>query len=260
MFLAFFLFALVSFTSASFAGSDIPKTDISKGNGAKAGQGGVFLSEDFGNLDGWVPFPLFKGKKCTIYTPAVENGRKCLKAQSDCSASALALNRQFDVYKYPVLRWKWKITAVYPNGDIEKNKFNDAPARLYVLFRYNPKKAGFFTRLKYSIAKKIYGMYPPQSGLCYVWADKPYKKNILTSPAWDRSKNIVLEAGATHLNEWREERVNILDDYREAFGKDPPHMAVLAIMDSSQNTCGQSVSYFGDLEITSGKGQVASNK
>ncbi|MDA8171878.1 MAG: DUF3047 domain-containing protein [Nitrospiraceae bacterium] len=232
--------------AASPAGNDgFLKADLTK-----AAPERVFISEDFSSLDNWVPFPLFKGRKCTLYTCAVEDGQKCVKAESDCSVSALALDKEFDVYQFPVIRWKWKITALYPNGDIEKKNLNDAPARLYILFKYNPQKAGFFTKLKYSLAKKIYGMYPPQSSLCYVWANRPYNKRVLTSPAWGRSKNIILEAGVKHLDEWRQEQVNILEDYRAAFGKDPPHMAVLAIMDSSQHTCGKSVSYFGGLEIS----------
>ncbi|MDA8085166.1 MAG: DUF3047 domain-containing protein [Nitrospiraceae bacterium] len=213
----------------------------------------VLISEDFSNLDNWAPFRLFKGKKNTLYTCAVEDGQKCLKAESDCSVSALALNREFNVYEFPVVSWKWKVDNVYKNGDIEKKSLNDAPARLYILFKYNPEKAGFFTKLKYSIAKRIYGMYPPQSSLCYVWANRPYKRKVITSPVWSRSKSIVLEAGDAHLGQWRQEQVNIVEDYRAAFGKNPPRMAVLAIMDNSQHTCEKSVSYFGSLEI-SGQG------
>ena len=209
----------------------------------------VFMSEDFRTLGNWVPYNLFKQNRETVYTLDIRDGVQCVQAQSDCSASALAYKKEFDIYKYPVVKWKWMVGNIYPNGDLTKKSTNDSPARLYILFKYDPEKAGFFTRLKYSIAKKMYGIYPPGSNLCYVWANHPHKERIFTSPAWKYSKDIVLEAGPGHTNEWREEEVNILDDYRAAFGKDPPHMAAIAIMDNSNNAKGKSNSWFGPIEI-----------
>ncbi len=215
------------------------------GNGAK-----VFMSEDFKNLEGWVPYRLFSKGKETLYTPDVEDGEPCLKAQSDSSASALVYKKEFDVYEFPVVKWKWMVANLYPKGDIKKKSGNDSPARLYILFKYNPKKAGFFTKLKYSMAKMKFGMYPPESSLCYIWANHPHKERVLTSPTWKYSKNIVLEGGPGKLNEWREEKVNILDDYRAAFGIAPPHTAAIAIMNDSDDTKGKSTSWFGPIEIS----------
>lgn len=47
---------------------------------------------------------------------------------------------------------------------------------------------------------------------------------------------IVLRAGTAQLGTWLEEKVNIVDDYRKAFGTDPPAIASLAIMNDSDNT------------------------
>ncbi len=209
----------------------------------------VFIFEDFHTLDNWMPYNIFKQNKETRYGLDVKDGVQCVKAQSDCSASALVYKKEFDVYKYPIVKWKWMAGNIYPNGNLTYNSTNDSPARLYILFKYNPKKAGFFTRLKYSLAKKIYGTYPPGSNLCYLWANHPHKGRIFTSPAWKYSKDIVLEAGRSLLNQWRKEKVNILEDYRAAFGKNPPHMAAIAIMDNSNNAKGKSTSWFGPIKI-----------
>jgi hypothetical protein len=48
---------------------------------------------------------------------------------------------------------------------------------------------------------------------------------------------------------WVEERVNILTDYRRAFGEDPPATASLAIMNDSDDTGQSSVSYVEFIEI-----------
>ncbi len=210
----------------------------------------VFMSEDFSSLDGWMPYRLFKNKKQTVYTLDVKDSKHCVRAKSDDSSSALAYKKEFDVYEFPVVKWEWMVANLYPDGNIKKKSRNDSPARLYILFKYNPKKAGFFTRLKYSIAKKIYGVYPPGSNLCYLWANRPHKERIITSPAWGNSKDIVLESGPEHLNEWMKERINIVDDYRAAFGKDPPHTAAIAIMNNSDNMGGKATSWFGPIEIS----------
>jgi hypothetical protein len=60
---------------------------------------------------------------------------------------------------------------------------------------------------------------------------------------------IILESGADHAGEWRTEQVNILEDYEAAFGEAPPDTASLGIMNDSDNTGEQSVSYIDFIEI-----------
>jgi hypothetical protein len=238
----FIVSVLLTFLAAGALAGDMTDT---------AGQAKkIFLAEDFSNLSGWTPFCFLKGKKPTKYAPDVKDGVHCVQAQSDCSSSALVYKKEFDVYEYPAVKWKWMISNIYPKGDVKKKSANDSPARLYILFKYNPKNADFFTRLKYSMARMAYGTYPPGSSLCYLWANHRHKERILTSPTWKYCKNIVLEGGTEYLNRWREEKINILDDYRAAFGKDPPRMAAIAIVNNSDNLRGASTSWFGSIEIT----------
>jgi Ca2+-binding EF-hand superfamily protein len=60
---------------------------------------------------------------------------------------------------------------------------------------------------------------------------------------------IVLQKGKRNLGRWIVEERNILDDYRRAFGADPPAMATLGIMNDSDNTKEASVSYVGFIEV-----------
>ncbi|MDA8088997.1 MAG: DUF3047 domain-containing protein [Nitrospiraceae bacterium] len=209
----------------------------------------VFMHEDFRSLDNWMPYRLFKNKKETVYTPGIKNGVSCVKAESDGSSSALAYKKEFDVYEFPVVKWKWMVANLYPKGNIKKKATNDSPARLYILFKYEPSKAGFFKRIEYALAKTKFGIYPPGSSLCYLWGNHPHKERIITSPAWKNSKDVVLEGGPEHLNEWREEQINIVADYRAAFGIDPPHTAAIAIMNNSDNMGGKATSWFGPIEV-----------
>ncbi len=117
------------------------------------------------------------------------------------------------------------------------------------MFTYNPDDASFGQRLKYGAAKAIYGEYPPDSGLNYIWANRPHELDILTSTYTDRAKLVVLEAGTQRVGEWVEEQRDILSDYRRAFGSDPPRKARLAVMNDSDNTGERSVSYLDYIEV-----------
>jgi Ca2+-binding EF-hand superfamily protein len=48
---------------------------------------------------------------------------------------------------------------------------------------------------------------------------------------------------------WQAEEVNILSDYKKAFGTSPPELASLAIMNDSDNTGQASVSYLDFIEV-----------
>ena len=122
-------------------------------------------------------------------------------------------------------------------------------SNIYIMFQYNPDEAGPLEGLQYSIAKRRYGEYPPHSTLNYVWANREGQKDAITSPYTDRVKLIALEKGSRKAGTWLTEEVNILSDYRKVFGKDPPEVASLAIMNDSDNTGQPSVSYVDFIEV-----------
>jgi len=46
-----------------------------------------------------------------------------------------------------------------------------------------------------------------------------------------------------------EESVKVLEDYRRAFGKDPPATAGLAVMSDTDNAGGSAVAYLDFIEV-----------
>jgi hypothetical protein len=141
------------------------------------------------------------------------------------------------------------VDNVYKKGDIRDKSGDDYPIRVYVMFVYDPKQADIKERLEYGIAKALYGKYPPHSTLNYVWMGQNIAERIITSPYTDRARIIILENGRSRIGTWVEETVNILDDYRAAFGKDPPQTAGIAIMNDSDNTGEMAVSYVDYIEV-----------
>ncbi len=210
----------------------------------------VFFREDFNNLDNWRPVAVSNKPEQTKYSIEKCNNGSCLKAESNKSVLALAHKDEFNVYTYPNVRWRWKVSNVYRNANPETREGDDYPMRIYVAFRYDPKApSSIGQRLKFGLINTIYGDYPPQAALNYVWANDESQKTILSSPFSDTVKLIALEKGNTKVGTWQEEEINIVQDYRKAFGSDPPQMAGIAVMNDSDNTGQSSTSYIDFIEV-----------
>jgi hypothetical protein len=218
--------------------------------GLAAGTEPQFLfREHFQNLENWHEFHFPGIESHSTYTIEQANGTTYLRAESNASASALVHNSSFNVYEHPLARWRWKIRNIYTKGDARTKEGDDYPIRIYVMFEYQPDHAGIWERMTYGMAKKLYGQYPPHSSLSYVWASKEEGVRVLSSPYTDRAKMVLLEKGPAGVGAWQEEEVDILDDYRKAFGNGPPERARIAVMNDSDNTGESSLSWLAYLEV-----------
>ena len=208
-----------------------------------------FLEEEFQNMEDWEALTFPKIEEHSSYAIKQEGGGTILHATSQSSASGLIYKETFDVYEFPVLSWKWKIDGIVENGDGRRKKGDDYPIRIYVIFEYDPDKASGFQQLQYNLAKLAYGEFPPDSGLNYVWANQAWDKDFIPNPFTDKAMMIPMDIGTADVGTWREHRVNILEDYRRVFEKDPPAVASLAIMADSDNSQGSSSSYIDFIRV-----------
>lgn len=58
---------------------------------------------------------------------------------------------------------------------------------------------------------------------------------------------IVVESGTTKLNTWVTEERNVYEDYKRAFGEEPPPISGVAIMTDTDNTGESAEAYYGDI-------------
>jgi hypothetical protein len=217
-----------------------------------AADGDVLLREEFTSLEAWRPLDFPKIERHSTYSIAANDDQSTfwLKAESDRSASGVIWKKQYDVYAYPKLRWRWRVENIYAKGDATKKSGDDYPVRVYVIFQYDPATASAGKRFKYGFAKAAYGEYPPDSGLNYVWESRDNPAEFVVSPYTDAMMMFLKEKGAVKLGQWVEEEADVLGDYRRAFGKDPPRNASLAVMNDSDNTGEKAVSFIDWIEIT----------
>jgi len=205
--------------------------------------------EDFETLSDWKPLTFPKILRHSVYQIEKEGTKSILTAEANASASGILYSRSFNIYKTPIIKWRWKVSNIYGAGDEKKKSGDDYPLRIYVVFKYDPEKAGVFEKAQYAAAKFIYGEYPPHSSINYIWANKKYPEKILPNPYTAKAQMVLLQKGPDRAGQWIDERVNALEDYRMAFKTDPPIEASIAIMADADNTGEKAMGFVDFIEV-----------
>ena len=233
------LTALAVALTAATLGAQSPAT-LDVGNFSAAKAGGAFP-------DGWEPLTFDKIEKHTEYALVEDNGTVAVKAVSRASASGLVRKVDIDPMQYPVVEWRWKVENVLKKGDVTRKDGDDYPARLYITFRYDSSKVGFFERAKYEAIRFAHREYPPLGAVNYIWESKSPVGTVVPNPYTGRVRMFVLQSGDAKAGTWVKESRNLVEDYRKAFGTDPPRISGVAVMTDTDNTGESAVAYFGDI-------------
>lgn len=199
--------------------------------------------------DGWKPLTFPKIPQHTTYSLVRDGERVAVKAASHASSSGYTKEILIDPKEYPILQWQWKVLNTLNAGNVAKKEGDDYPARIYVTFQYDSAKVGLFGKAKYEAAKLIYGRYPPLGALNYIWESRAPVGTAVPNPYTEQVHMIVVESGPTKLNTWMTEERNVYDDYKRAFGDEPPMISGIAIMTDTDNTGEFAEAYYGDIVL-----------
>lgn len=167
----------------------------------------------------------FKGKR--EYSIVSDDGNNVLQASSHASASGLIRYLDFQPNDFPLLKWRWKITNVIPNGDARTRRGDDYAARIYVIFPH------WFKPLSRTIN--------------YIWANKLPRGEAVTSRYFSRSMMLAVESGPGKAGRWINEERNVVADYRRLFGEDPSRVGGVAIMTDTDDTGKSAQAWYDDL-------------
>jgi hypothetical protein len=170
-----------------------------------------------------------------------------VKAVSEASASGLTREIKINPKEYPIIQWRWKVGNILKKGDVHKKEGDDYPARIYITLEYDPSKLSFFEKAKYQTIKLLYGQYPPLAAINYIWENKAPVGTMVPNPYTDRVIMFVVESGTSKLNQWVNEERNLYEDYKKAFGQEPPMISGVAIMTDTDNTGESATAYYGDI-------------
>lgn len=234
-----FLFLLVPFTiSLTLAVGSNEILEVGKYSASK-------VTDDFPS--NWKSVAFKRIKKHTRYTLVKDNGVVVVKATSNRSASGLIRKIKVNLKKYPLISWRWKISKIFPKGDVTQKKGDDSPARIYIIFEDNVKTGTFLKKAKKQVYLLLYGEDAPSSAINYIWASNVPEGRIVSNPYTSQSKMIVVQSGERGINTWVEEERNVYQDYKKVFGNEPPMIAAVGIMTDTDDTEESTVSFYGDI-------------
>lgn len=145
---------------------------------------------------------------------------------SEQSSFGLTKEITVDIKEYPYINFRWKVIELPTNGDFRKKETDDQAAQIYIAF-------GTFR-----LTAKIVG---------YLWENKAPKLTTGVSPAWSKTRLIVLESGPEKIGKWIFEKRNIYNDYKELFEKEPSEAKLISLYINSQHTKSRAESYFGEI-------------
>ena len=151
----------------------------------------------------------------------------CAKSQG--AASGLVREIPIDLNATPYLNWSWRVSAAFIRFDEKTKAGDDFPARVYVIVDDGP----FFWQTK---------------ALNYVWAGRAKPDSLWVSPYISNNvKLIAVESGTSRIGLWKQEKRNVVDDLKRAFGKSISQIEAVAVMTDTDDTGTLAEACYGDI-------------
>lgn len=197
----------------------------------------------------WEPLFFEDIPRHTAYSVRTEDENSYLHAEAERSASALVKRSSFRLKDYPVMKWRWRIEHVLEKGDARTKAGDDYAARVYINFKYDPDRVGVLTRVKYALAKRKTGEYPPLYSLNYIWANKLERGTIRANAYTDRAMMVAVESGPKKAGRWVAEERNAYEDFKDAFGEEPTPVIGIAVMTDTDNTGERTSGDYDDIRF-----------
>ena len=198
---------------------------------------------------GWTPLEFGSLKKATTYELVEKDGRTVLQASAVASASGLMQRVRFEPKQYPVISWTWKVPALIETADNTKVHLEDSPVRVIVAFAGDPGRLPMLERVTFKQFEMFTHRQLPYATLMYIWENRAPTGTIISSLYTDRIKMIVAESGSSRLGEWDRVTRNVYEDYRAAFGEEPPPVKWIGVMTDTDNTGLNTRAWYGDITL-----------
>jgi hypothetical protein len=197
------------------------------------------------------------GKVPTQYSVVRLSNRRTLMASASSSASMLRKDLRIEPEQLNALNFSWQIQKLIEGADMAHRDYDDSPVRLVLAFdgdrsQFSPKNA-MLSELTHALS----GRPMPYATLMYVWCNQRPVDSVIQNPRTDRIRKIVVESGASRLNQWITYERNIRADYEKAFGEPPGALIGIGLMTDSDNTRSQAQAWYGPIQLIATKGKPA---
>lgn len=168
----------------------------------------------------------------THYETVTIDGVPAIRAIGRESASGLYRDTPYTVEEHPWLEWAWRVDRFQRTADIRLKSREDFAAAIFLMF-------GRPSMISRDVPT-----------LAYVWtSDLLPRGTIVDSPHHPGSvRSVVVRSGGGHLGQWMRERRNVLQDFREAFGQEPPDTVEIVALFTDNDQTGERVeTYYGTV-------------
>lgn len=187
------------------------------------------------------------GKRVTAYGPGYQQGRACLQANADRSASLWRRPVHVEPAALGRLRFSWWVPQVDEAATVADTDRDDAAARVVLAFDGDHARLSPRNRMMFELAQTLMGETPPYATLMYVWDAQAPVGSVIVSGRTDRVRKIVVESGKERVRRWRHYERDVLADFRLAFGEAPGPLIALAYMTDADNTAGRAEACYGPV-------------
>lgn len=196
---------------------------------------------------GWRLWTLSRFKKPTDYALVKDGGHTVVQARAEASASGLVHDVKVNPREFPILSWRWKVDGLIPGADNTASDSEDSPVRVIVAFEGDVSKLDFEERIFATRLRLLTGHQMPYATLMYIWENQAAVGTVIESRHTSRVRMIVADSGSGRLGVWQDEARNVYEDFRRAFGEEPPMIKSIAIMTDTDNTGEQAHALYGDI-------------
>ncbi len=173
----------------------------------------------------------------THYTRLRIDGVMAIRAIGRNSASGLYREAGYEVVDHPWLEWTWRVERLQQSADVRLKDREDFAAAVFLIFG----RPSLFNR--------------DVPSLVYIWTnDRLPKGAIVESPYHPGSvRDIVVRSGEADRGQWVHERRNVVEDFREAFGRKPPATVEVVALFTDNDQTGEPVeAYYGPVKALPG--------
>jgi hypothetical protein len=159
------------------------------------------------------------------------NHEAYLEANAVNSAVAIAKEFAYELSEYPYLKWEWRVVKLPQGGDERFKETGDSAAAIYVIFQ---------------------GILRPNT-IKYVWSASLPLGTTTQSPYNSKTKIVVLQNQHSPLDQWIAETVDVRDDYKRLFGKEPEQVQAIGLMSDSDNTGSVAIAHYRGIAVSTDK-------
>ena len=200
-------------------------------------------SGKLGQLDGWVST---ESDFNDCYAIGEEENNYFLQASAKDSGAIIAKEINYRLTEFPVIAWRWRALQLPEGGDERYKCSGDSVAGIYIIFPSLFKPERF--KNKWGLKLPIPDALKPEC-IKYVWSSSLPKGTVTDSPYASKTKIVVLRNSTSPLNQWITEEVNVYEDYKRLFNKEPDEVRAVGILTDADDTSSEAMADYDDIFI-----------